>query len=210
MTKSVTSPADFWYPKFDTQEYIFGKTPNTFLMAVIPPAALSELGQTAYAPADGEGRNGVYLAQIGYQVTSVDIAANAVDKARQLAADHGVHINAYVGDVLEAPPAQFDVVIVSFMHFRAADHKRFVDHLISALKPGGLLAIEGYSLDQIPLASGGPKSEEMLYKREKLADDFKELDIILLQDTKRQLNEGPRHQGEAATVQLVARKAVPS
>ena len=205
MTNPVTTPADFWNPKFDTREYIFGKTPNTFLTAVIPPA-LS--GQTAYAPADGEGRNGVYLAQIGYDVTSVDIAEKAVEKARLLAANKGVEINANVGDIMGAPPAEFDVVIVSFMHFRPDDHKRFVDHLIAALKPGGLLAIEGYSLAQLPLQSGGPKSEDMLYSQQKLADDFQALHITLLQDTRRTLSEGNRHQGEAATIQLVARKAI--
>ena len=205
MTNPVTTHADFWNPKFDTSEYIFGKNPNTFLAAVIP-SALS--GQTAYAPADGEGRNGVYLAQIGYDVTSVDIAEKAVEKARLLAVDKGVEINATVGNIMGAPPAEFDVVIVSFMHFRPDDHKRFVDHLIAALKPGGLLAVEGYSLDQLPLQSGGPKSEDMLYTRQKLADDFQALHITLLQDARRILNEGNRHQGEAATIQLVARKAI--
>ena len=205
MTQPTKTPADFWNPKFDTSEYIFGKEPNSFIASVIPPASSD---QTAYAPADGEGRNGVYLAKMGYAVTSVDISEKAVEKALMLAADQGVEINASVGDVMGAAPAEFDVVIVSFMHFKAHDHKRFVNHLIAALKPGGLLVIEGYSLDQIPFQSGGPKSEDMLYTRQKLADDFKSLDLILLQDARRVLNEGARHQGEAATIQLVARKAL--
>lgn len=205
MTQPKNTPADFWNPKFDSSDYIFGKLPNTFLTAVIPPA---DTDQTAYAPADGEGRNGVYLAKLGYRVTSVDIADKAVEKAKRLAVENGVEINATVGDITGDPPDQFDVVIVSFMHFRDDDHQCFVKHLIAALKPGGILAVEGYSIDQIPLASGGPKSEDMLYTREKLAKDFQTLDIVLLQDTRRILNEGPRHQGEAATIQLVARKGM--
>jgi SAM-dependent methyltransferase len=199
----MTNPADFWNPKFETEEYIFGTEANSFIKAVIPPAGS---GQTAYAPADGEGRNGVYLAEIGYQVTSTDIADKAVDKAKKLAQSRGVTVNAMVGDIMADPPGQFDVVIVSFMHFRPDDHLRFVQHLIKAMAPGGLLALEGYSLDQIPLTSGGPKSPDMLYTRDQLTEDFAALDIQLIQETKRVLNEGPRHQGEAATIQLIAKK----
>ncbi len=199
----MTNPADFWNPKFETEEYIFGTEANSFIKATIPPA---RSGQTAYAPADGEGRNGVYLAEIGYQVTTTDIADKAVDKAKKLAQSRGVMINAMVGDIMADPPGQFDVVIVSFMHFRPDDHLRFVQHLQKALAPGGLLVLEGYSIDQIPLTSGGPKSPDMLYTREQIETDFAALDIQLIQDTKRTLNEGPRHQGEAATIQLIAKK----
>jgi SAM-dependent methyltransferase len=201
----MTHPADFWNPKFETEEYIFGTEANSFIKAAVPPA---RDGQTAYAPADGEGRNGVYLAEIGYQVTSTDIADKAVEKAKKLAQSRGVSINAMVGDIMGDPTGQFDVVIVSFMHFYRDDHLRFVDHIHKALAPGGLLALEGYSLDQIPLASGGPKSPDMLYTREQLKQDFAALDILLIQDAKRCLNEGPRHQGEAATIQLIARKGI--
>jgi len=199
----MTHPADFWNPKFETEEYIFGTEANSFIKAAIPPA---RAGQTAYAPADGEGRNGVYLAEIGYQVTTTDIADKAVAKAKALAQSRGVSIHAMVGDIMADPPGQFDVVIVSFMHFRPDDHRHFVAHLHKALALGGLLAFEGYSLDQIPLTSGGPKSPDMLYTREQIESDFADLDILLIQDAKRRLNEGPRHQGEAATIQLIARK----
>ena len=199
------SASEFWNERYQVKDYIFGIEPNDFIRAVTPAATAS---QKAYAPADGEGRNGVYLASLGYDVTTTDVANLAIDKAMALASQKGVSINAMVGDALNPPFADesFDLIIVSFMHFMPQDHDHFMAQNIRLLKKGGLFIMEGYTIDQIPLTSGGPKNPNMMMSAESLIDTFAGFEIILLQETRRHLSEGPRHQGEAATVQIMARK----
>lgn len=199
------SAAEFWNQKYQAKEYIFGKEANDFIVSVTPPALA---GQTAYAPADGEGRNGVFLAAQGYQVTSTDIADVAVAKARRLAAEKQLVVNALVADALEPPfdDHSFDVIVVCFMHFRPHDEMQFMTANKRLLKPGGLFILEGYTIDQIPLHSGGPKDPDMMQSATGLRSYFSDYDILHLVELRRQLNEGPRHQGEAATIQLLARK----
>ncbi|MCE2518091.1 MAG: class I SAM-dependent methyltransferase [Alphaproteobacteria bacterium] len=204
------SASEFWNERYQIKDYLFGVEPNDFIKAVTPKAAAvnDDAPPTAYAPADGEGRNGVFLARMGYQVTTVDVANLAVDKALALAEHHGVALDAHVGDVFThpVPEGHFDIVTVCFMHFMPDDHQRFMTAMKAALKPGGLFIMEAYTRDQIPLSSGGPKNPDMMMSAEQLAGEFADFDIELLQETRRLLSEGPRHQGEAATVQLLARK----
>ena len=201
------SASEFWNTRYQTDEYIFGTEANDFIKATAPKA---ETGQTAYAPADGEGRNGTYLASIGYQVSSTDVSELAVTKAHTLAQKKGVKINAHIADALapEFKDETFDLVIVCFMHFMPDDHAIFMDVNKRLLKPGGLFIMEGYSIEQIALSSGGPKKPEMMMSEAGLRQTFADFDIILLQETRRHLSEGPRHQGEAATIQIMARKPV--
>lgn len=203
------SASDFWNQRYHSGDYLFGVEPNDFIRAVAPILKDgSNEGAKAFAPADGEGRNGVYLAKIGYDVTSVDVSNLAVDKANALAAQHGVNINSHVGDIFDfpCPDDQYDLVVISFMHFLPQDHDNFMTMMKSTLKPGGLLVMEGYTLDQLPLSSGGPKNPDMLFSRGQIAENFADFDILLLQETRRHLSEGSRHQGEAATLQILARK----
>ena len=155
------SASDFWNKRYQTQDYLFGVEPNDFIRAVTPPPSTQTA--KAFAPADGEGRNGVYLAKLGYDVTSVDVSNLAVDKANALADEHGVQINSHVGDIFTfpCPVDHYDLVVISFMHFLPEDHLRFIDLMKTTLKPGGVLVMEGYTLDQMPLTSGGPKNPDM-------------------------------------------------
>lgn len=198
-------PQAFWDARYDSADYIFGTAPNDFIRAVVPPA---RQGQSAYAPADGEGRNGVCLARLGYEVTTSDIAPLGVRKAQALAAQAGVTIDARTGDLFDPVFAamRFDVIAISFMHFLPDLRARFHALTASQLKPGGLLVGELYHHDQLPLDSGGPKNLDMLVTPQILEADFAGLEIVLLQGVRRILREGPRHSGEAATVQFVARK----
>lgn len=197
--------AAFWNKRYENPDYLFGTEPNDFFRIAVPAA---QSGQTAFAPADGEGRNGVFLASLGYRVTTLDVSDLAVGKAMKLAGERGVEIDAQVGDVFDWdwPQDAYDLVAVSFMHFLPDQRKRFHASVAGALKPGGLLVLEGFNPDQAGFESGGPPIPEMLFTREILKADFSGLDIFLVQECRRELAEGPRHRGEAATVQLVARK----
>lgn len=197
--------SEFWNERYQVSDYIFGVIPNDFIVVATPSAIQ---GQKAYAPADGEGRNGVHLATLGYNVTSIDVSNLAVDKAIALAKSKDVAINALVGDALNTSfdDESFDLIIVCFMHFMLQDHDQFMAENKRLLKPGGLFIMEGYTVDQIPLKSGGPKNADMMMSAEALAQTFDGYEMLFLQETRRTLNEGPRHQGEAATVQIKARK----
>ena len=201
------SASEFWNERYQVSDYIFGIEPNDFIKDVTPAA---KEGQRAYAPADGEGRNGVYLASIGYDVTSIDVANLAVDKAIALAKNKGVAINAMIGDAINTgfDDAAFDVIIVCFMHFMPDDHDRFMEENKRLLKPGGIFIMEGYTIDQIPLKSGGPKNPDMMMSADKLANSFDGYELAILREQRRMLDEGPRHQGEAATVQIMAIKPI--
>ena len=199
------SASEFWNKRYQTDDYLFGVDPNDFIRAVTPDP---QQGANAFCPADGEGRNGVFLAQKGYNVTSVDVSNLAVDKANALADANGVSVSTHVGDIMTfpCPIDHYDLVVVCFMHFLPEDHDAFMAILKNTLKPGGVFIMEGYTTDQLPLTSGGPKNPDMLYSRDQIAQNFSDFNIHLIQETRRHLAEGNRHQGEAATLQLLAQK----
>lgn len=201
----MSNPSDFWNERYQRDEYIFGTEANDFIRAMAP---FPKPGMKAFAPADGEGRNGVYLAGIGYDVVSVDVSNLAVDKALHLAASAGVNIDARVGDLFEYewPEDEFDLIIICFMHFIPADHDRFVSLIKQSLKPGGMLIMENYTQDQMTLASGGPKNLDMLLTEDRIRSDWQAFEFEVFRCVRRHLAEGPRHRGEAAVAQLVARK----
>jgi SAM-dependent methyltransferase len=162
------------------------------------------------AVADGEGRNGVWLAQQGMKVSSVDGSAVGVKKALKLALDRRVNIRAQVADLTDWrwPVASFDAVVAVFIHF-TPDLRRDMHHaMYAALKPGGLLLMEGFHPDQrhLGLTSGGPPVAEMLFDADTLASDFQGMDILELEEAAPVLDEGPLHQGPARTTRLVARR----
>ena len=201
----MADPASFWNERYQREDYLFGTEANDFIRAVTPVAAP---GMRAFAPADGEGRNGVHLARLGYEVSSIDASNLAVDKAFALAESAGVTLNARAGDMLEEdwPENHYDLVVVCFMHFMLDDHDVFMGKVRQCLKPGGLLIMENYTVDQIPLTSGGPKKPEMLLTPDRVRADLAAYDIAFMQEIRRHLTEGPRHQGIAATIQVIARK----
>jgi SAM-dependent methyltransferase len=195
-----------WGERFAGDDYWFGTEPNAFLAA---QAHRLKAGMTALAIADGEGRNGVYLARQGLAVTSVDLTPEGVEKARRLAARSGVSINAVCADLesWDWGPPRFDVVVGIFFQFAAP---RFREALFrqmeDALKPAGLLLIEGYRPEQLAYGTGGPRQVENLYTAAMLRAAFADMDILLLEEYDAELREGTRHHGMSALVDLVARK----
>ena len=134
---------DFWNSRYDRQDYLFGKTPNAFLAAQI---ARLQPGMTALAVADGEGRNGVWLAEQGLAVTTTDIAPRAIEKALALAERRRVTLDAQVAD-LETwawPQDAFDVVVAVFIQFAPPPQRdRLFERMKAAVKPGGRVLLQG-------------------------------------------------------------------
>lgn len=197
---------NFWDQTFSAAGYKYGTAPNAFLVwqaPRLPPQS------EVLVPGDGEGRNGVWLAQQGHRVTAMDSSSVGLQKAQTLAAERGVALHTVLGDLADwAPaPASFDAVVLTFVHLppamRADAHRR----LAAALRPGGLLLLEAFHPLQLQHSSGGPKDAAMLYSPELLRADFGDtLDELLAWQGEVTLEEGPGHQGRAHVTRWIGRK----
>lgn len=196
-----------WEARFaKSPDYEFGKAPNDFLARCKP---LLPKSGTALAVADGEGRNGVWLAEQGLDVTSTDFSPAAQHKGRALAAERNVSVNFVQADMhtWPYPAAAFDVVAEIFTQVSTpAERPLKWAGMRRALKPGGLLIIEGYSPKQLEYGTGGPKQIEHLYTRDLLEQAFGDFDDLQIVEEEREMHEGAGHAGMSATINLTARK----
>ncbi len=197
---------NIWDERYAVDEYFFGKEPNAFLVA---QRELLKQGATCLAVADGEGRNGVWLAEQGLSVHAVDNSAVALHKARQLAQQRGVQVNFEQIDLLQWDWGEnrYDVVVAIFIQFVGpAQRAQIFENIRRCLKPGGLLLLHGYSPRQLEYATGGPSQVENLYTEEMLQIAFSEWEILNLRAYDDHINEGVGHCGMSALIDLVARK----
>lgn len=207
MQKNAAGGAELarWNERFSAPEYIFGTAPNAFLAS---KAGLLKPGQRALCVADGEGRNSVWLAEQGLEVTAFDISPVGVAKARRLAAQRGVRVAYDVASVYDWswPQAQFDVVAAIFVQFADPAMRSFLfERMARALKPGGLALIEGYTPKQLQYNTGGPSKIENLYTAELLRSSFAGFEVLELREYEAELEEGSRHAGTSALIDFVAR-----
>ncbi|MBO6784103.1 MAG: class I SAM-dependent methyltransferase [Alphaproteobacteria bacterium] len=208
-SKPATDPGTFWDERYADTDYIFGQEPNQWMAA---NADLLTPGLRALVPGDGEGRNGVWLAARGLDVTTVDASPVGVDKARKLAAASSVTIDAITADLREwdAPEAGYDVVVLAFLHVNADDRTGVHRALARALKPGGLLLLEGFAPDHLGTGKGGPPVKEMMFTEERMHEDFAGLlDIEHLEVLHTELPASERHGGPAIVLRLRGRRTDP-
>jgi SAM-dependent methyltransferase len=197
---------DRWEGRFRAPDYVFGTAPNYFLAACQPllPAA-----GTALAVADGEGRNGVWLAQQGLAVTAIDFSPSAQRKARALADERGVPITLIETDVhaWPYPAAAFDVVVEIFTQFSTpAERTAKWAGMRRALKPGGLLILQGYTQKQLQYGTGGPKEIDRLYTRALIDAAFGDLRDVRIIEEEREIHEGTSHGGMSAVINVTGWK----
>ena len=195
-----------WESRFAAPDYVFGTAPNAFLKA---QAHLLPTHGRALSIADGEGRNGVFLAEHGLDVLSVDFSPSAQEKARKLAAERGVSIRTEQADIVNWrwPEAAFDVVVAIFFQFvDPPEREKIFAGIKKTLKPGGLLLLEGYRPEHIKNDNGGPRQPERCYTRPLLEQAFKDFASIDIREYDTELAEGSRHVGASALIDLVGRK----
>jgi hypothetical protein len=201
--------AAFWDQRFAGATYAYGEAPNAFLASL---AATFARGQRALVPGDGEGRNGVFLAELGLVVETLDLSAEGVAKARRLAEARGVRVDARQADVLgwEWPAAAFDVIVLLYLHLGESERRFVHARALAALKSGGRIVLEAFTPLQLERqqagARGGPRDAALLYRAEHLREDFAAAEIELLQEVETDLREGTLHVGPSAVVRTVARK----
>jgi SAM-dependent methyltransferase len=200
------NPREHWNARFAGEAYYFGKEPNGFLAE---QAALLPKHGRALAVADGEGRNGTWLAARGLDVLSIDFSPVALAKARKLAAERGVALKTEEADLAtwRWPEAGFDLVVAIFIQFAGpALRERIFAGLKRTLAPGGLLLLQGYRPKQLEYKTGGPPLAENLYTEELLRAAFADLEVVSLRSHDDVIHEGTGHDGMSALIDLVARK----
>lgn len=205
MTQTLDEIRTFWNRRYGGEAYAYGETPNEFLVQCRPllpaPGRVLCLG-------DGEGRNGVWLACQGLDVTSVDAAELGLAKAARLAATHGVALHTLQADVttLDLGTAAWDAIVSIFMHLPAAERRALHARCITALRPGGVFIAEAYTPLQLQHGTGGPRDAELLVSLPDLEADFAGCAIEHRFSGVRRVVEGTLHTGDAHVAQLVARR----
>jgi len=194
-----------WDERYSAEEYAYGTEPNDFLAEyhhLIPSGKILCL-------AEGEGRNAVYLARQGYEVTAVDSSAVGLNKAQKLASQSDVRINTIVADLADFTVAanSFDGVVSIFCHVPKDIRKDLHQRVIAGLKPGGILLLEAYTPTQLQHGTGGPATDELTMTLKELEQELDGLEIILGQELERDVVEGLYHTGRGAVVQVIGRKA---
>lgn len=195
-----------WEDRYAAEDgFLFGRAPAAFLAE--NPWLIQGV-ESALCVADGEGRNSVWIAGQGLDVTSFDLSSTAVARANGLAAEFEVSLNAHVSD-WEAWDwsRQFDMVVAIFIQFVGPEGRAHqFETLKQAVRPGGRIVMHGYTPEQIELGTGGPPSAANMYTPQMLAQAFGGWKIERLAAYEREVQEGRGHSGRSALIDLVARK----
>ena len=193
-----------WNERYGSADYHYGTEPNDFLAAVaaqIPPGRVLSI-------ADGEGRNGVFLATLGYDVTSMDSSTVGLAKAQRLATARGVTITTIAADLadFEIAPDSWEGIISIFVHLPPALRQRVHAQVVRGLAPGGLYVMESYAVQQLGRGTGGPSSAELLPTLDALRGELAGLELLQAVEIERDVHEGVHHDGRSAVIQVVAQR----
>ena len=204
---SFEDATQFWNERFDKEEFIFGKEPNEYL--VEKTHKYLKPGQKVLCIADGEGRNGVWLAKQGMQVIGFDASDIALAKAKQFAKENQVKVEYTFSDTdsFAWQANTYDAVIAIFIQFAdPAMRERIFQKAYETLKQGGIFILQGYTPKQLEYKTGGPSLIEHLYTEEMIRDLAKDFEILELSVYEKELSEGARHTGMSALLGLTAKK----
>ncbi len=195
-----------WNERYSTDEYVYGTEPNTFLSENFHQLPSGKV----LCLAEGEGRNGVFLARQGYDVMAVDASGVGLTKAHKLASEYGVSITSEVVDLADYDlgVSCWEGVVAIFSHLPAPLRAQVHHRVVEALKPGGVLLLEAYTPAQLGRGTGGPPDVGMLMSAALLEQEFAGLEFVRLQELERDVVEGKHHTGLGSVVQVIARKPV--
>lgn len=193
-----------WDEEYKTDHYAYGKNPNDFLKenyACIPKGKVLLL-------AEGEGRNAVFLASKGYEVTAVDISAVGLEKAKQLADENKVSIKTIRADLDTFNLGQnaWDGIVSIFCHLPPHIRTHLYERVEKALKPSGVFLLEGYTPEQLKYKTGGPPVAEMMISKHILIKEFPNIQFSHLKELERDVLEGINHHGLASVIQAIGAK----
>jgi SAM-dependent methyltransferase len=200
---------DRWNDRYSTDEFAYGEQPNNYLKEQLMHL---ETG-TILFPAEGEGRNAVFAAKLGWKVSAFDISIEGKNKALQLAENNNVSIDYQVGELqeLDYKAEEFDAIALIYAHFPSAIKSAYHKTLSNYLRKGGLLIFEAFSKKHLDYLAknekvGGPKEIDMLFSIEEIRADFENYEILVLEEKEIELNEGLFHNGQGSVIRFVGRR----
>jgi SAM-dependent methyltransferase len=193
-----------WDERFGSLEYIYGTEPNDFLASVA-----SQIPQgKVLCLADGEGRNGTYLASLGYEVFAIDQSIVGLEKAKKLAQEKQVQISTIHADLADfvIEPQAWDGIVSIFCHLPLDLRSQVYCQAVQGLKPSGVFVLEAFAPEQLSYNTGGPKNIDMLPALSQLQQELTGLDWEIARSLERDLDEGRYHNGKAAVIQILGRR----
>ncbi len=200
---------DRWNERYSQADYAYGTQPNQFLQQQLEKLTPGSI----LFPAEGEGRNAVFAAQLGWRVSAFDISTEGKTKALQLAQSNQVTIDYQVGELqnLDYASGQFDVITLIYAHFPAAIKSAYHQTLNGFLRKGGVVIFEAFSKKHLDCIAqnpkvGGPKELDMLFSIEEIQTDFANYEFLELQEIEIELNEGIYHNGTGSVIRFIGRK----
>ena len=206
MSDNFSNP---WDERYSSEEYVYGVEPNKYLQQQINKFPS---GKILFA-AEGEGRNAVYAATLGWDVHAFDISTEGRKKALELAQHNNTTINYSVGELpeLDYHPESFDAIALIFAHFPAQIKSQYHQLLHTYLKKDGLIIFEGFSKNHLAYKKenpkvGGPNDLDMLFSVEEIKNDFSNYEIIELEEKAIELQEGLFHNGTGSVIRFTGKK----
>ena len=192
--------AEAWNARFSGDGWAYGKEPNAWLKMTIKPGT-----GKALVPADGEGRNAVWIASQGYDTTVFDLSDVGKKKCALLAKERGVEVRYEVDDLAlrDFSKQEYDLIACSWFHVPWSIFCEHYPRMLSSLKPGGEFICEGYHTSQMEMTSGGPKSLDLLWDLDEVMEVIGEgFTIIHAKVETVELDESDLHRGQAHVVRL--------
>jgi len=203
---------EMWDDRYAENEYAYGTEPNLFFKESLKKY---NLNGTILFPAEGEGRNAVYAAKKGLETFAFDISIEGKNKALQLAEKENVKLHYEVGDFFELNllNEKFDIAALIFAHFPPNILKEYHTKIAELIKPNGYIILEGFSKNHLELQkenpnAGGPKNIDFLFSIDTIKNDFKDFEILLLEEKEIKLDEGKFHQAKSKVIRFIGKKLI--
>ncbi|MCK5729769.1 MAG: class I SAM-dependent methyltransferase [Draconibacterium sp.] len=195
---------NFWNERFGAKEYAYGIEPNQYFKQELEKLTPGKI----LLPAEGEGRNAVFAAKLGWQVTAFDSSFEGKKKAEKLAKKNSVSINYILNNYEEFKTnlEEFDCVALIFAHMQPDKRNEYHKKITAFLKPAGTLILEGFSKEQINNNTGGPKNIDILFSSDELQNDFESFSKLNINETETTLDEGQSHQGVTSVIRVLCIK----
>jgi len=195
---------EFWNKKFSRDGYLYGKRPNSFLVSC---SSNFKKAQRVLCLGEGEGRNAVYFASIGYDVTALDASDIGLKKLEDLAEEAEVYVKTKCLDLNEWEPSiKYGTIIASFLHMYQSERELLFNKIESCIKERGFFVGEFFSQNQLKYESGGPKDLSLLYTVDDFLNAFPNCKKHKVEEVEIELDEGKGHQGKASVIRVIIQK----
>lgn len=195
---------EFWNKRYQQEKSLYGKEPNSFFAQQLQKLRIGRI----LLPGEGEGRNAVFAARLGWTVSAFDGSEVAREHALTWAEQNHEHIHYHLSSAEDFPfpLGYFDAAALIFFHLPAGLRKNVHEKIEQSLKPGGKLILIGFGKQQLRYQSGGPKDQKMLFALEAVKKDFKHIVWLEENDGIEELQEGKVHQGQGHVISLLGEK----